>query len=295
MPAVQVPPGIEGIVSLTELPDPAWQERWDRIFVAPELKERLLSYVLFSLKHRARIGGVGLPIHGLVVLAGPPGTGKTTLAGGLADQAARELREPILFVDIDPHRFPSQMLGESQRGVARLFERTLPDLARRGQPTIVLLDEVESLAVSRSGASLETNPVDVHRATDAVLAGIDHVSRACPNLTFVATTNHAAGVDVAFLSRADLVEQIALPGARAIARILRDSLCELAPVERIDDAALQALATTCADLGLDARQVRKLVLRAASSTRELALAPERVTLADVAAALRALSTAGSIN
>src|SRR5258708_32867503 len=103
------------------------------------------------------------------------------------------------------------MLGESQRGVARLFERTLPDIARRGRPTLVLLDEVESLAVSRTGASLETNPVDVHRATDAVLAGIDLVARTCPNVVFVATTNHAAGVDIAFLSRADLREQVGAP------------------------------------------------------------------------------------
>lgn len=287
MPAVQVPPGIEGIVSITELPDPAWQERWDRIFVAAALKERLLNYVLFSLKHRGKISGVGLPIHGLVVLAGPPGTGKTTLAGGLADQAARQLDEPILFVEIDPHSFPSQMLGESQRSVARLFERTLPDLARRGRPTIVLLDEVEALAVSRVGASLETNPVDVHRATDAVLAGIDHVSRGCPNVTFVATTNHSAGVDVAFLSRADLVEEIGLPGTEAVARIIRDTMSELVPAGGIDDEALQALARLCVDRSLDARQARKLVLRAACSSRELALAPERLTVADVAAALAA--------
>jgi AAA+ superfamily predicted ATPase len=286
LPAVQVPPGVEGIVSITDLPDAAWQDRWDRIFVAPDLKERILNYVLFALRHRGAVSGVGLPIHGLVVLAGPPGTGKTTLAGGLADQAARQLGDPLLFVEIDPHAFPSQMLGESQRTVARLFERTLPDLARRGRPTIVLLDEVESLAVSRAGASLETNPVDVHRATDAVLAGVDLVARTCPNVVFVATTNHAAGVDVAFLSRADLVEQVGLPGADAVARILRDTLGELVPPDRIDDPALATLAAECAHRGLDARQVRKLVLRAACSTRELALAPDRLTLADVAAALR---------
>jgi len=290
VPAVQIPAGVEGIVSLHELPDATWQDRWDRIFVAPAMKERLLNYLLFLLRHRGRIAPVGLPVHGLVVLSGPPGTGKTTLAGGLADRAARELGAgmigPLLYVEIDPHAFPSQMLGESQRSVARLFERTLPDLARRGRPTVVLLDEVESLAVSRAGASLETNPVDVHRATDATLAGIDHVARECPNVTFLATTNNVAGVDAAFLSRADLVEEFAMPGVEAVCAILRDALVEIAPVAPADGAALAELAAQCVAARLDARQVRKLVLRALASRREVALAPERLRVEDLAAALR---------
>lgn len=289
MAEVRIPPGVEGVVSIHELPDPGWVDRWDRIFVAAAMKERLLNYVLFSLRHRARIGVVGLPAHGLVVLSGPPGTGKTTLAGGLADRAARELdAAPLLYVDVDPHAFPSQMLGESQRSVARLFQRTLPDLAARGLPTVVLLDEVEALAVARAGASLDTNPVDVHRATDAVLNGIDQVARTCPNVTFVATTNHAAGVDAAFLSRADLIEEFALPGADAVRAILCDAISEVAPIEGIDRAALDRLASGCVAAGLDARQVRKLVLRALASRRELALSPDRLRLEDLAAALRSL-------
>jgi SpoVK/Ycf46/Vps4 family AAA+-type ATPase len=293
MPALTLPPGVEGIVAMHDLPDPAWESRWTRIVVPDDLKERLLNFTLFSLRHRARMDAVRLPVHGLIVLAGPPGTGKTTLAGGLADQAARALGTSVLFVEVDAHAFPSQMLGESQRSVARLFERTLPDLARRGGPTIVLLDEVESLAVSRSGASLETNPVDVHRATDAVLAGVDQVARACPNLMFVATTNHPVGVDAAFLSRADLVEDIALPGAAAVELILLDTLHQILgderfrEAERRDGAAFGPLAKACVDARLDARRVRKLVLRALASRRELALSPELLRIEDVAAALRA--------
>lgn len=284
MPAITVPPGVEGLAGLTELPDDAWADRWDRIVLPAAQKDRLLNYVLFSLRHRGRVSQVGLPIHGLIVLSGPPGTGKTTLAGGLAHKAAQTLNgEPLLFVDIDPHVFPSQMLGESQRAVARLFERTLPDLASRGHPMIVLLDEVEALAVSRSRASLETNPVDVHRATDAVLSGVDRVARAWPNVTFVATTNYRIGVDVAFLSRADLIEEIASPDAAAIRMILSDTIRELTGSDEPGAAGLADLADRAAALHLDARQVRKLVLRAVVSRRELALDPASLTVADLAA------------
>lgn len=287
MPALSLPPGVEGVVALTELPDDAWESRWTAILAPAGVKERVLNFAIFALRHRASLDAVRLPVHGLVVLAGPPGTGKTTLAGGLADQAARELGESVLFVEIDAHAFPSQLLGESQRSVARLFERTLPDLAARGRPTIVLLDEVEALAVSRGGASLETNPVDVHRATDAVLEGVDEVARRCANVLFVATTNHPVGVDPAFLSRADLVEEMGLPGAEAAARILRDTVAQVAKADGFSEAALARIAAACVDAKLDARRIRKLVLRSIASKRELALDPSRLRVEDLEAALRA--------
>ena len=275
-----------GVTVTGVLPDERWAGRWDRIVVPAAVKNRLLGYGLFCLTARSDLSMVGLPVHGVTLLSGPPGTGKTTLAQGLGHRLAvtlaeRGLADEVLFAVVDPHQFPSDLLGRSQRAVSTLFAETLPELAGFDRPLVVLLDEVEALAVSRSRASFDTNPVDVHRATDAVLVGLDQLAGK-GNIMLIATTNTLDAVDEAFLSRVDLHETFSPPGLDAVCEILVDTLAQIGVGVESDDPALLGLAELAVARGLDARRVRKAVLGAViSGGPELALHPRSLTLSDL--------------
>jgi AAA+ superfamily predicted ATPase len=132
--------------------------------------------------------------------------------------------------------------------------------------------------------------VDVHRATDAVLLGIDEIAKNMPSVLFVTTTNFIEAVDEAFLSRADLVMRFALPDRDTIERILAHALGELAvqwpallPLTR-DTARLGELATLCE--GWDGRRIRKLVLAALAQRLEIARDPAKLEWDDLFSAAR---------
>lgn len=277
-----------GIAGSRWLPDAAFDAGWESIVMPGDDKVRLVRQSATTMTMRAKVDAAALPLHGIVLLAGPPGTGKTTVARGLASRVAAGLptaASPVAYIEVDPHELTSSALGRSQRAVDELFTTTIEPVAAE-KVTIVLFDEVETLVTDRAGLSRQANPIDVHRACDAALSNLDRLAANCPDFLVIATTNFDEAVDDAFVSRADVLHRFSLPDSEARLAILRHT------ITAVDDA-WPGTGAVLADPrfhevvetsdGLDGRSLRKLV--AAAAARDLHLDFTRLSVDALLAAV----------
>jgi AAA+ superfamily predicted ATPase len=275
---------IKGIHVSRTLGPQDYAEVWDSIHIPKDLKESLLCQALLNFTLRTKVSRTVIPLHGIILLVGEPGTGKTSLARGLASKTAGLLpSKKLAYLEVEPHSLGSSSLGKTQKAVTELFGQTIAEYAQTG-PTFVLLDEVETLIVDRSKLSMEANPIDVHRATDAALVQLDYLGEQYPRLLIVATSNFPQAIDSAFVSRSDLLLTIPLPDKHACKEILADTLRGLAKAfPKVEELShhreLIDVAEACC--GLDGRQIRKMVASACTFHRETAADPNKLKTADL--------------
>ena len=164
---------------------------WDSLILDPAIKAQLqqLQAVIEDPESAVRFGVE--PPTGLL-LAGPPGTGKTSVAKVLAAQANCSFY-PISGADVI-----SKWVGESERNIRQLFER-----ARSNRPSIVFIDEIDAIAGSRG--QIETHDSHVNQ----LLAEIDGVSGQ-RGVFVVGATNRPDQLDPALLRGGRLSRTIVL-------------------------------------------------------------------------------------
>jgi AAA+ superfamily predicted ATPase len=279
---------VEDCVIVNELRTARSEDLWGSILVDPTLKDRLLRTALLAFRLRPGLPFTVTALHGLALLFGPPGTGKSTLARGLPTELAKIVTGgKVRLIELNLHGVMSAEHGQSQQLVLELLCDYIPRLADDGVPTVVVLDEVESMCVARSAASLSANPADVHRATDAVLAALDRNTTDHPHIVMVATSNFTDSLDEAFKSRADEAILVPLPDQSGIVQILQAALTGFAA----KFPALGRLATTPeltqvarSLVGLDGRQVRKVITDAMKVRTETVMDPNTLTILDLQAA-----------
>ncbi len=150
-----------------------------------------------------------LPPRG-VLLFGPPGTGKTLLAKWIASECGST------FFNIRASTIFSKFIGESEKIVRTLFE-----VADRRSPSVVFIDEIDSVLGARSDSDHESTK----RIKNEFLTALDGaLTDQASQILFVGATNIPWSLDAAVLRRFPRKLFIPLPGVEARERLLRTEL-----------------------------------------------------------------------
>ncbi len=175
--------------------------RWDEIGGLDEAKTKLKEGVELPLKRPEAFERLGIrPARGFL-LYGPPGTGKTLLAKAVAREAEAN------FISVRSSDLLSKWYGESEKQVARLFAR-----ARQVAPTVIFIDEIDSLVPRRGGGQGE--PAVTERVVNTILAEMDGLE-SMRGVVVLGATNQPTLVDPALLrpGRFDELLYVSVPDA----------------------------------------------------------------------------------
>jgi len=209
------PPPIKGVdpkyqqIILDEIMDKTTSVRWDDISGLDSAKQALNEMVIFPMLRPDIYTGLRAPVRGLL-LFGPPGNGKTFLAKAVATEAK------ATFFSISASSLVSKWLGDSEKLVRALFE-----VARYLQPSIIFIDEIDSVLTERSSNEHEAS----RRLKTEFLIQFDGVSSSSEDKIFVmGATNRPQDIDEAARRRFVKRIYIPLPNAEARESLIRNLL-----------------------------------------------------------------------
>nr|XP_020670633.1 pachytene checkpoint protein 2 homolog isoform X2 [Pogona vitticeps] len=212
------------------LPAVEFHGLWDSLVYDAQIKADLLDYVTTALLFSDRnVDSNLISWNRVVLLHGPPGTGKTSLCKALAQKLAIRLSDRYYYgqlIEINSHSLFSKWFSESGKLVTKMFQKIQESIDDKNALVFVLIDEVESLTAARNAVRGGTEPSDAIRVVNAVLTQIDQIKR-YPNVVILTTSNITEKIDMAFVDRADIRQYIGPPSTAAIFKIYLSCLEEL--------------------------------------------------------------------
>ncbi|XP_060553909.1 nuclear valosin-containing protein-like isoform X2 [Ruditapes philippinarum] len=173
---------------------------WDDIGALHEVREELTLAILAPVRHPEHFKSLGLTRAQGILLAGPPGCGKTLLAKAVANESG------INFISVKGPELLNMYVGESERAVRTVFQR-----ARNSSPCVIFFDELDALCPRRSGHSEGNSSA---RVVNQLLTEMDGLEER-KQVFIMAATNRPDIIDPAVLrpGRLDKTLYVGLPTA----------------------------------------------------------------------------------
>ncbi|SPO39488.1 probable VPS4 - vacuolar sorting protein [Pseudozyma flocculosa] len=177
--------------------------KWDDVAGLHTAKEALKEAVILPIKFPQMFVGKRTPWRG-ILMYGPPGTGKSFLAKAVATEAKST------FFSVSSSDLVSKWMGESERLVKQLFQ-----MAREAKPSIIFIDEVDSLCGTRGEGESEAS----RRIKTEFLVQMNGVGHDDSGVLVLGATNIPWALDLAIKRRFEKRIYIPLPDVAARKRM----------------------------------------------------------------------------
>nr|VDD50004.1 unnamed protein product [Brassica oleracea] len=176
-----------------------------------ETKESLQELVMLPLRRPDLFkGGLLKPCRG-ILLFGPPGTGKTMMAKAIANEAGAS------FINVSMSTITSKWFGEDEKNVRALFT-----LAAKVSPTIIFVDEVDSMLGQRTRVGEHEAMRKIKNEFMTHWDGL--MSNSGDKILVLAATNRPFDLDEAIIRRFERRIMVGLPSVESREKILRTLL-----------------------------------------------------------------------
>ncbi|XP_047165244.1 ribosome biogenesis ATPase RIX7-like [Vigna umbellata] len=176
-----------------------------------ETKESLQELVMLPLRRPDLFrGGLLKPCKG-ILLFGPPGTGKTMLAKAIANEAGAS------FINVSMSTVTSKWFGEDEKNVRALFT-----LAAKVSPTIIFVDEVDSMLGQRTRVGEHEAMRKIKNEFMTLWDGL--MTNPAERILVLAATNRPFDLDEAIIRRFERRIMVGMPSLENREKILRTLL-----------------------------------------------------------------------